>query len=200
MKPDHFDFFFDIASGYSYLASSQVQPLSQRTGVRARWRPFLLGAAFKETGNDTPARIPAKAAWLVRDMALWARQYGMPLTFPSRFPFNSVTALRLLVAAGRMYGDDAVPRLAPALFEAAWGLDQDINDAAVLARCAAQAGFDAAAVTAAVGTAETKDALRANTEEAVRRGVFGAPAFFVGDELFWGNDRLHFVEQALIQG
>jgi 2-hydroxychromene-2-carboxylate isomerase len=200
MKPDHFDFFFDIASGYSYLASSQVQPLAQRTGVRARWRPFLLGAAFKETGNDTPARIPAKAAWLVRDMALWARQYGMPLMFPSRFPFNSVTALRLLVAAGRMHGDDAIPRLAHPLFEAAWGLDQDINDATVLARCATQAGFDAAALAAAVGTPETKDALRANTEEAVRRGVFGAPAFFVGDELFWGNDRLHFVEQALSEG
>jgi 2-hydroxychromene-2-carboxylate isomerase len=127
MKPDHFDFFFDIASGYSYLASSQVQPLAQRTGVRARWRPFLLGAAFKETGNDTPARIPAKAAWLVRDMALWARQYGMPLAFPSRFPFSSVTALRLLVAAGRLQGEEAIPRLAHPLFEAAWGLDQDIN-------------------------------------------------------------------------
>ena len=112
MKPTTFDFFFDIASGYSYLAHSQVEPLAQRSGVRARWRPFLLGAVFKATGNETPARLPAKAAWLVRDMALWAQQYGMPLQFPSRFPFNSVSALRLLVAAGRLHGDEAIPRLA----------------------------------------------------------------------------------------
>lgn len=197
MKPDHFDFFFDIASGYSYLASSQVQPLAQRSGVRVRWRPFLLGAAFKATGNDTPARIPAKAAWMVRDMALWARQYGMPVVFPSRFPIHSVAPLRLLVAAGRLHGEDAIARLAHPVFEAAWGLDQDVNDPAVLARCAAAAGFDAAALAAEMQTTGTKDALRANTDEAVARGVFGAPAFVVGDELFWGNDRLHFVEQAL---
>lgn len=197
MKPDHFDFFFDIASGYSYLASSQVQPLAQRSGVRVRWRPFLLGAAFKATGNDTPARIPAKAAWMVRDMALWARQYGMPVVFPSRFPIHSVAPLRLLVAAGRLHGEDAVARLAHPVFEAAWGLDQDVNDPAVLARCAAAAGFDAAALAAEMQSAGTKDALRANTDDAVARGVFGAPAFVVGDELFWGNDRLHFVEQAL---
>lgn len=197
MKPDHFDFFFDIASGYSYLASSQVQPLAQRSGVRVRWRPFLLGAAFKATGNDTPARIPAKAAWMVRDMALWARQYGMPVVFPSRFPIHSVAPLRLLVAAGRLHGEDAIARLAHPVFEAAWGLDQDVNDPAVLARCAATAGFDAAALAAETQSAGTKDALRANTDEAVARGVFGAPAFVVGDELFWGNDRLHFVEQAL---
>lgn len=199
MKPDHFDFFFDIASGYSYLASSQVQPLAQRSGVRVRWRPFLLGAAFKATGNDTPARIPAKAAWMVRDMALWARQYGMPVVFPSRFPIHSVAPLRLLVAAGRLHGEDAIARLAHPVFEAAWGLDQDVNDPAVLARCAAAAGFDAAALAAEMQGAGTKDALRANTDEAVARGVFGAPAFVVGDELFWGNDRLHFVEQALAQ-
>jgi 2-hydroxychromene-2-carboxylate isomerase len=200
MKPDHFDFFFDIASGYSYLASSQVQPLAQRTGVPVRWRPFLLGAAFKATGNETPARIPAKAAWMVRDMALWARQYGMPVAFPSRFPIHSVTPMRLLVAAGRLHGEAAIARLAHPLFEAAWALDQDVNDPAVLARCATAAGFDAAALAAAVGDAETKDALRAHTDEAIRLGVFGAPAFVVGDELFWGNDRLHFVEQALTRG
>jgi 2-hydroxychromene-2-carboxylate isomerase len=200
MKPATFDFFFDLASGYSYLAHSQVEPLAQRTGVRVRWRPFLLGAVFKATGNETPARIPAKAAWMVRDMALWAQQYGMAVTFPSRFPLASVTPLRLLVAAGRLHGEAAIARLAHPLFEAAWSLDQDINDPAVLARCATAAGFDAAELAAAVGEAETKDALRANTDEAVQRGVFGAPAFVVGDELFWGNDRLHFVEQALTRG
>ena len=93
-----------------------MQPLAQRTGVPVRWRPFLLGAAFKATGNETPARIPAKAAWMVRDMALWARQYGMPVAFPSRFPIHSVTPLRLLVAAGRLHGDDAIARSEP------WGV------------------------------------------------------------------------------
>jgi 2-hydroxychromene-2-carboxylate isomerase len=200
MKPAHFDFFFDLASGYSYLASSQVEALARRTGVPARWRPFLLGAAFKETGNETPARIPAKAAWLQRDMQHWGRRYGMPVVFPSRFPFGAVAGLRLLVAAGRLHGEPSIPRLALPLFEAAWGLDQDINDPAVLSRCAAAAGFDPTPLAAAIEQAETKDALRANTQEAVARGVFGAPAFFVGDELFWGNDRLDFVEEALRGG
>jgi 2-hydroxychromene-2-carboxylate isomerase len=197
MATRSFDFFFDIASGYSYLAHTQVEPLARRTGAIARWRPFVLGAAFKETGNDTPARIPAKAAWLRQDMALWAKRYGMPLVYPSRFPLRSVTALRLLVAARRLHGDGAVAALAAPLFEAAWGQDRDIADPTVLADCARRAGFDPAPLAAAIDALETKAELRANTEEAVQRGVFGAPAFFVGDTLYWGNDRLHFVEEAL---
>jgi 2-hydroxychromene-2-carboxylate isomerase len=191
------EFFFDFASSYSYLATSQVGPLCQKTGAKARWVPFLLGAVFKETGNDMPARIPAKAQWLVQDCALWAKQYHMPFSLPSRFPINSIKALRLIVAAGRIYGEDAIATLAIPIYAAYWADDRDISDPAELQKIADHAGFDGAKLIAAIDDPETKAQLKANTDEAVSRGAFGAPSFFVGPKLFWGNDRLHFVEEAL---
>ena len=197
MTARRFEFFFDPASAYSWLASTQVAALADRTGATAVWRPFSLGFAFKATGNETPARIPAKAAWLRDDLGRWAARYGVPYRYPSRFPIASMGALRLLVAARRLHGDDAVPRLAAPLFAAAWGEDRDLADAAVLRVCVTAAGLDAQALAAAAEAPETKAELKANTDEAVARGVFGAPAFFVGDALYWGNDRLEFVEAAL---
>lgn len=197
MADRRFEFFFDISSAYSWLAASQVQGLAERTGATCVWRPFSLGFAFKATGNETPARIPAKAAWLKADLGRWAQRYGLRYAYPSRFPIASMGALRMLVAARRTEGEAAVPRLAAVLFDAAWGLDLDLADPLVLARCAQNAGIDPEPLLIAVEQPETKAELKANTDEAVARGVFGAPAFFVGDELFWGNDRLDFVEAAL---
>ena len=192
-----FEFFFDVASAYSWLAASQVDALAARTGARCVWRPFALGFAFKATGNETPARIPAKAAWLKADLVRWAGRYGLRHAFPSRFPVASMGALRMLVAARRTEGDEAVPRLATVLLDAAWGQDLDLSDPRVLARCAQDAGLDPEPLLVASEAPETRAELKASTDEAVARGVFGAPTFFVGDALFWGNDRLDFVEQAL---
>ena len=197
MADRRFEFFFDVASAYSWLAASQVDALAARTGSTCVWRPFSLGFAFKATGNETPARIPAKAAWLRADLDRWARRYGLRYAYPSRFPVMSMGALRMLVAARRTEGEAAVPKLATVLFDAAWGLDLDLADPRVLARCAQDAGLDPEPLLIAADAPETKAELKANTDEAVARGVFGAPAFFVGDELFWGNDRLDFVEAAL---
>jgi 2-hydroxychromene-2-carboxylate isomerase len=192
-----FEFFFDVASAYSWLASTQIGAIEARTGARARWRPFVLGFAFKATGNDTPARIPAKAQWLRDDLARWAARYGVAYRYPSRFPIASMGAQRLLVAARQQHGDAAVPPLAATLFDAAWGRDLDLTDPIVLARCTQDAGFDPEPLLAAIERAEVKAELKATTDEAIARGVFGAPAFFVGDTLFWGNDRIDFVEDAL---
>ncbi|RPH43999.1 MAG: 2-hydroxychromene-2-carboxylate isomerase [Burkholderiales bacterium] len=197
MADRSFEFFFDIASGYSWLASTQVEALARRTGSVAVWKPFSLGFAFKATGNETPARIPAKAAWLTADLARWAKRYGIAYTYPSRFPIASMGALRLLVAARRMHGDAALPALAATLFAAAWEQDRNVADPLVLARCAQDAGFDPEPLLAALEAPETKAELKANTDEAIARQVFGAPAFFVDGELHWGNDRLDFVEDAL---
>ncbi len=197
MSDRSFEFFFDVASAYSWIASTQVEALAARTGARAVWRPFVLGFAFKATGNETPARIPAKAAWMKADLGRWARRHGLAYAYPSRFPIASMGAQRLLVAARRLEGDAAVPRLAATLFDAAWGRDRDMADPLVLARCAQDAGFDPERLLAALEAPETKAELKANTDEAIARGVFGAPAFFVDGELFWGNDRLDFVEEAL---
>ena len=200
MPARSFEFFFDIASGYSWLAATQVEALARRTGSVAIWKPFSLGFAFKASGNETPARIPAKAAWLSADLARWAKRYGIAYTYPSRFPIASMGALRLLVAARRAHGDAALPPLAATLFAAAWEQDRNLADPLVLARCAQDAGFDPEPLLAALEAPETKAELKANTDEAIARQVFGAPAFFVDGELHWGNDRLDFVEEALRAG
>jgi 2-hydroxychromene-2-carboxylate isomerase len=191
------ELFFDIGSSYSYLAATQMAGLSQRTGVPVRWRPFLLGGVFKATGNDTPVRLPAKAKWILHDMTLWAHHYGIPFKMPSRFPQITLRTMRALAAAERLAGSDAIPAFALALFRAYWCDDQDITTEPVIADAAKAAGLDAAAILAAIEAPETKEQLRANTDEAVRRGAFGAPAMFVGEALFWGNDRIPLLEQYL---
>jgi 2-hydroxychromene-2-carboxylate isomerase len=197
MADREIELFFDIGSSYSYLAATQMEGLAARTGVPVRWRPFLLGAVFKATGNDMPARLPAKARWMLQDMALWAQHYGIPFRMPSRFPLITLRTQRALTAADRLVGQRAIPGFALALFRAYWTEDQDITTDPVIIAAARSAGLDADAIIAAIDTPETKDQLRATTDEAVRRGAFGAPAMFVGDTLFWGNDRVPLLEQYL---
>ncbi|MBP9205766.1 MAG: 2-hydroxychromene-2-carboxylate isomerase [Kofleriaceae bacterium] len=191
------EFFFDIGSAYSYLASTQLPGLAARTGVVVRWRPFLLGAVFKATGNDMPARIPAKARWMMHDLQLWSHHYGVPIRVPSRFPINTLRTQRALAAIELAGGADAVAAAATALFRAYWIDDQDVSADAVISACVRAAGGDGDVVVAAIDAPASKDHLRASTDEAIRRGAFGAPAMFLGEQLFFGNDRLPLVEAAL---
>ena len=197
MADREIEFFFDIGSSYSYLASTQMPGIAERSGVPVRWRPFLLGAVFKATGNEMPARLPAKAKWMLHDMTLWAHHYGIPLRMPSRFPLNTLRTQRALAAAERLAGATSVPAFATALFRAYWCDDQDISTDAVITAAASAALLNAPTIVAAIDAQETKDLLRATTDEAVKRGAFGAPALFVGDALFWGNDRLPLLESYL---
>jgi len=190
------ELFFDIGSSYSYLAATQVEGLERRTGKTVRWRPFLLGGVFKATGNDMPARLPAKAKWMFADMTLWAREYGIAFRMPSRFPLMTLRTQRALAAAERT-APAQLPAFALALFHAYWVDDRDITKDDVIGDAARAAGLDSAAIVTAIDAPETKDLLRATTDEAVRRGAFGAPAFFVGDVLFWGNDRIWLLERYL---
>ncbi|MBS1121965.1 MAG: 2-hydroxychromene-2-carboxylate isomerase family protein, glutathione-dependent [Deltaproteobacteria bacterium] len=191
------EFFFDVGSSYSYLAATQMAALATRTGVPVRFRPFLLGAVFKATGNEMPARIPAKARWMIADMTLWARHYGIPWRIPSRFPLVTLRPQRALAAAERLVGPAAVPAFALALFGAYWVDDQDVTTDPVIAAAARTAQLPVDAVLAAIDAPETKELLRATTDEAIRRGAFGAPAMFVGETLFWGNDRIGLLEEFL---
>ncbi|HTL37993.1 MAG TPA: 2-hydroxychromene-2-carboxylate isomerase [Kofleriaceae bacterium] len=190
------EFFFDIGSSYSYLAATQIDGVSQRTGVPVRWRPFLLGAVFKATGNDLPIKLPAKARWMVSDMALWAKHYGIPARIPSRFPIVTLRAQRALCAVERLH-PEAVSKVARSLFHAYWADDQDPTADETISAAGRAAELDPAPVLAAIEAQETKDLLRATTDEAVKRGAFGAPAMFVGETLFWGNDRLPLLEEFL---
>jgi 2-hydroxychromene-2-carboxylate isomerase len=189
------EFFFDYASPYSYLACQQVEAVAQRTGAELRWRPFLLGAVFKATGNVPPISTANKAAWLLRDVQEWTSYLGLPpFRMPENFPINSLKANRLgLVAAEQ-------GRIAPfshAVFRAAFAEGKDLAEPQVLAELARAAELEPQQALAKAETQEIKDALRRNTDEALARGAFGAPTFFVGDQLFFGNDRLMFVERAL---
>ena len=188
------EFFWDAASPYTYLAGTQIESVAARTGATVSWRPFLLGKVFEATSNRAPATIPAKGRHLFQDIQFWAKHYGVPLTFPKVFPVNSVTALRAgLVASRAGHGGE----YARAIMKAYWADGLDISQPEAILAAAAQAGLDGAALLAQTQDAAIKDALRANTEEAVTRGAFGAPTFFVGKQMFWGNDRLVLLEDFL---
>jgi len=186
------EFFFDLSSPYSYLAATQVQPLADKTGAALIWRPMVLGAVFKATGNEMPARVPGKARWMGNDLQRWAEHYGVPFRFSSHFPSNAIKAMRLVLV-----DEKKAAAVALAGFRAMWADDQDLTQDDVLRQIAAAGGLDPATALSAIENPEVKERLRANTDEAVARGAFGAPTMLVGDELFWGNDRLHFVEAAL---
>ncbi len=186
------EFFYDFVSPYSYLASSRVEALAARAHAAVRFRPFLLGGVFKATGNRAPIEVVAKGRHMWVDLERWARRLAVPFRRPETFPVASILALRAAFAAER------AGRLVPythAVFRAFWGEGRDIADPQVLAAVASSAGLDGPAVVAAAP--EFKAALAANTQEAVDRGTYGAPTFFVGGELFVGNDRMDFVEEAL---
>jgi 2-hydroxychromene-2-carboxylate isomerase len=189
------EFFFDYTSTYSYLASEQVEALAERTGAELRWRPFLLGAVFKATGNVPPLSNASKAGYLLKDVLDWCRYLGLPdLRMPEAFPANSLKANRLgLVAAEQ----GRIAAFSHAAFRAIFVEGKDLNDPRVLAELARAVGLEPEAALARTENQEIKDALRRNTEEAVARGAFGAPTFFVGEDMYFGNDRLVLVERAL---
>jgi 2-hydroxychromene-2-carboxylate isomerase len=189
------EFFFDYGSPFSYLADTQLADLEKRTEATVVYRPMLLGAVLKATGNASPMAVPAKGAYMGLELKRWAERYAVPFRANS-FPFRSNT-LRLMrgaVASQRLGVFRAYHR---AVFPAVWGEPLDLGDDAAFRSLFEQAAIDPQGLLEAIEAQETKDELRRSTEEAVRRGVFGAPTFFVDNEMFWGNDRLTFVEQAL---
>src|SRR4051812_2924486 len=188
------EFFYDYASTYSYLAHREIERIAEETGAELVFKPMVLGFVFKASGNSMPAAVPAKGAYMMRDVARWTRRCGLPFQMPSAFPVNSIRALRGAVAALQ---DGVFPAYHHAVMEAYWGHDKDIGDRDVLIAVADGAGLDGEQLVARTEDASVKDQLKANTDEAIGRGAFGAPTFFVGDEMFWGNDRLDFVAEAL---
>jgi 2-hydroxychromene-2-carboxylate isomerase len=188
------EFFFDYGSPFSYLADTQLAGLAARTGARLVYRPMLLGGVFKETGNASPITIEAKGRYMRSDLQRWAAHYGLPAPHNEHFPINTMHLMRGAIAADRLAAFAAYHR---AIFDAFWRDGLNLADAAILGAVLERAGVDAQRIAAMAQEHSVKEALRAATDEAVRRGAFGAPTFFVGDEMFWGNDRMTFVEEAL---
>lgn len=188
------EFFFDFGSPTTYLAHTQMPVLAKKTGAEIVYRPMLLGGVFKATGNQSPAVIKAKSKWMDSDLKAFAKRYGVPYARNPHFPVNTMMLMRGAIA---MQKEGRFASYAEAVFHAMWVEPQNLNDPQIVGAMLAKAGFDPKAMLAAVEDQGVKDALRANTEEAVSRGVFGSPTFFVGDKMFFGQDRLDFVEEAL---
>jgi 2-hydroxychromene-2-carboxylate isomerase len=189
------EFWYDFASPFSYLASTQVERVAASTGADLAWRPFLLGGLFKLIGTPSVPlfEMPEpKRNYVILDQVRWADHWGVPFRFPSRFPVNTVTPLRMALCAG-----EKVAPFTHAVYRAFWVEDRDISDPATLSDLASAVGLDGPALLARTQEPVVKEELKARTEEAARRGICGAPSFFVGDLLFWGQDRLLHVEKAL---
>jgi 2-hydroxychromene-2-carboxylate isomerase len=184
------EFWYDFASSYSYLTAVRIEAQAKRAGVEIVYRPFLLGPIFKAQGWTTsPFNLfPAKGQYMVRDITRVANARSLPFRMPEAFPANSLHAARVALA-GESSG--WIAPFTRAVFEAEFTAQRDIADPTVLASVLERIGVDAQAALARATTPEIKDRLRAQTETASTRGIFGAPTFLASDgELFWGDDRL----------
>jgi len=188
------EFFYDFGSPASYLAHTQLPKIAEKTGAEIIHRPFLLGGVFKATGNSPPMSVAAKGTWLLNDLERYAKRYGVPLVFNPHFPINTVQLMR---GATWARGNDLLPVYQDAMFKAVWEEARNMNDPEEVAKVLQAIDIDPGQFTEAIADQNIKDRLRADTEEAVSRGAFGAPTIFVGGDMFWGQDRLDFVEEAL---
>ena len=194
MAQPRMEFWYEFASSYSYLSVMRIEALAAQAGVAVDWRPFLLGPVFLAMGwNDSPFNIyPPKGRYMWRDLARLADKYDLPFRMPSRFPRNGLLAARVALLGAQ---DEWVAPFSRAVMTANFAEDREIGDAAVIAELLGGLGLDAARLIEDAQSDANKLALRRQTEQAAELGLFGAPSFRVGDELFWGNDRL---EDALV--
>ena len=188
------EFFFDIVSPASYLAWTQLPAIAEAEGAEIIYRPFFLPGIFEKAGSSSPITVPSKGKWLFHDLNRWARHYGVPFKMNDHFPLSSVYAMRGL----NNYRNEAQfePLLA-GLFRAMWVDNLSINDTEVMASILSEADIEPGEYLARLNDPANKQALIDVTDEAVGRGVFGAPTFFVGKFMHWGQDRLAFVQQDL---
>jgi 2-hydroxychromene-2-carboxylate isomerase len=189
------DFYFDFSSPYGYLASTRIDAIAARHGREVTWRPFVLGAAFKLTGQQPLVEQPLRGDYARHDFARSARLLGVPLKLPEPFPFFGLAASRACY-----WVEDAgqARALAKAVYHAAFGEGRDVTSVVTIVEIAAGLGIEG--VEQGVEKPETKAKLRTATEEALARGVFGSPFFVVDGEPFWGHDRLEHVERWLATG
>jgi len=194
------EFFFDCSSPWTYLAFHNIAPLAAEFGAEIAWRPILVGGIFNTVNPSVyasrEAPVPAKARYMLKDLQDWARASGLKIKMPpSVFPVNSVKVMRgcLWLAPQGKLAD-----FATAAFEAYWGRDEDIAQDDVVAALCAQIGVERNAFFAGIARDDVKNALRANTDELMKRGGFGSPTIFVnGDDMYFGNDRLPLIRAAL---
>lgn len=196
------EFFFDCSSPWTWLAFRNLQPIARELDVEVRWKPVLVGGIFNAVNPSVyefrERGVPAKQAYLRKDLADWARLAGIRILFPPTvFPVNSVKAMRGCLL---LEPDGLLVPFAEAAFQAYWSDDRDISEDAVLADLCAGIGVEPERFFAGIARPDIKDRLRANTEEVIARGGFGSPTIFVdGDDMYFGNDRLGLVREAVLR-
>lgn len=193
------DFYFDFSSPYGYFAAAKIDALAAKHSRSVIWRPILLGAVFKVTGQQPLSTIPLKGSYAVHDLVRSARWFGVPFRMPGRFPIATTAPCRAYYWLQRT-DPAAAKRLAQALYRAYFAEDRDISSPEITANVAAKLGHDKNTVLQALGDAAVKERLKSEVDAAIERGVFGSPYMIVDGEPFWGSDRLAQVEQWLAQG
>jgi 2-hydroxychromene-2-carboxylate isomerase len=190
------EFYFDVGSPAAYLAWTQLPRIADEAGATIAYRPFLLGGVFQATGNRSPTEVAAKGEYMMEDLQRFAQRYGAPFRHNPHFPINTLLLMR--GATGLQMADTAaMTAYVDAVFRAIWVEARNMNDPATVGAVLQQAGIEPARVLELAGKPEVKDKLKAVTQDAVTRGVFGAPTFFVDGRMYWGQDRLDFVKEAL---
>ena len=190
------EFYFDLGSPYSYLAYYRLLQMAEQQEIQIVYKPILLGGVFKATGNRSPIEIPVKGVYSILDMQRWAEYYQIPMQMNPHFPMNTLTLMRILTGVQLLHVEK-FEQVLKLLFDAMFGTPQNLNEPTVLAEVLKPSGFSVEDIMSMVQSDVVKQKLITETEQAIQRGIFGAPTFFVGDEMYWGQDRLHFVEQAL---
>lgn len=189
------EFYFDFGSPTAYLAYKRLMQLRDEYDLQLVYRPMLLGGVFKATGNTSPVAIPAKGAYMNQhDLPRFAKRYGVTLNFNPHFPINTLNLMRGALAAQPL---DCFDTYLDAVYTAVWFDGKKMDEIDVIDQVLTDAGLDSQALLALSQDPEVKAELIAATEAAVERGVFGAPTMFMGDDMYFGQDRLDFIEQEL---
>ena len=189
------EFYYDFGSPTAYLAHKRLQQLAQQYDVDVVYKPLLLGGVFKATSNTSPVAIPAKGKYMLeQDLPRFAARYGVELNFNPHFPINTLNLMRGAIAAQRQ---DCLARYVDTVYDAVWVAGENMGDPEVVARVLSAAGLDADSLMALSQDPEVKAELARSTEEAVERGAFGAPTLYLEGAMYFGQDRLDFVEEAL---
>ena len=187
-------FYYDFASPTAYLGYFRLREIVSQYDAKIDHRPILLGALHKCSNNTPPGAVPAKGAYLLVDMPRFSKRYGVPLVFNPHFPVNCIKALR---GALVMEGHVDEEKYREAVYKAVWQDEQNIADEVIFKQVLKDVGIDAEPILQGITEDSIKQKLKDNTAEAIARGAFGAPTFFVGEEMFFGQDRLDFVEALL---
>jgi 2-hydroxychromene-2-carboxylate isomerase len=190
------EFFFDVGSPAAYLAWTQMPRIAAETGAEVIDRPFLLGGVFQSTSNKSPMEVPAKGKYVLEDLTRFAKRYGVPFNQNPNFPINMLTLMRGAVALQMREPQKLKPYL-DAIFKAMWVDGKNMADPATVGAVLQAAGFNAQELLALTADPQVKDKLKAVTQEAVERGAFGAPTFFINGRMYWGQDRLDFIKEEL---